>query len=182
MGFAVGASPCIMKFKAHGASLTLPHRSALGWGFNVKLQIGPICSARRSHWEIQLQKCWLGKMSIFEANLRGLNKGTCSGKLSLSSSLGDRYLTKQCDSIGRQGEEVSKRSPDMMHMVTWSFASSNPAWDNLSPFEAKDRAMLSHKTEKDGKCLRWTIIRSQSRVTKLTKETLSDLNWRRKSW
>lgn len=80
----------------------------------------------------------LGKMSTSEANQRGLNKAMHSGELSLPRSLGGRYLTDQRDSTGRQDEEASKRSPDMVRTVTWSCALSNPGWDKLSHFEAKD--------------------------------------------
>lgn len=61
-----------------------------------------------------------------------------SGELSLPSALGAGYLTEQHDSTGRQGKEASKTSPDTMHMVTWSCTSSNPGWDKLRHFEAKD--------------------------------------------
>ena len=80
-------------------------------------------------------------MSTFEANQRGLNKSKHSGELSLPDLLGGRYLTEQHDSAGRQAEEASKRSPDMMHTVTWSCASSNPEWDSMTHFEAKDYAV-----------------------------------------
>lgn len=80
-------------------------------------------------------------MSEHEANQRGLNKVMYSGELSSPSSLGGGYLTEQHDSAGRQGEEDSKRSPNMMHMVTESCTSSNPGWDKLSHFKAKDYAV-----------------------------------------
>ena len=88
-------------------------------------------------------------MSTFEANQRGLNKAMHSGELSLPGSLGGRYLTEQCDSAGRQGEEASKRSPDTMHMVTRSCASRNPEWDSLSHFEAKDYAVTEHRQRQE---------------------------------
>lgn len=47
---------------------------------------------------------------VLEADQKGLNKVINSGDLSLLNSLGGGYLTQQCDSAYRKGEEASKRS------------------------------------------------------------------------